>query len=185
MGQEGLISKQKLKKKQIRPSARWISNYKPNNCFHNPSRPDPRQREKINLNFQFHTSLPCLRRFDEVLNGLHKTFWGTINVKKNIKFILILIQLLEMHGTGRVNLSTFHQKKVIRLVRENASRKPTVSIRLVLTIWFSAKYLRLIRFNILLRFGPVKFAYMIKSSAKATSPMQSLVGLKLENYNKI
>ena len=32
------------------------------------SRPDPGQREKINLNFYFHTSLWCLKRFDEGLN---------------------------------------------------------------------------------------------------------------------
>ena len=29
----------------------------------NPSRPDSRQREKINLNFYVHTSLWCLKRF--------------------------------------------------------------------------------------------------------------------------
>ena len=29
----------------------------------NPSRPDPGRREKINLNFYFHTSLWCLRKF--------------------------------------------------------------------------------------------------------------------------
>ena len=29
----------------------------------NPSRPDPGQREKINLNFYFHTSLWCLKRY--------------------------------------------------------------------------------------------------------------------------
>ena len=39
-----------------------------------PSRPDPGQREKINLNFYFHTSLWCLKRFCEGLKGLHKTF---------------------------------------------------------------------------------------------------------------
>ena len=37
----------------------------------NPSRPNPGRREKINLNFYFHTSLWCLKRFYE---GLHKTF---------------------------------------------------------------------------------------------------------------
>ena len=29
----------------------------------NPSRPNPRRREKINLNSYFHTSLLCLKRF--------------------------------------------------------------------------------------------------------------------------
>ena len=33
----------------------------------NPSRPDPGQRENINLNFYFHTSLWCLKRFYEGL----------------------------------------------------------------------------------------------------------------------
>ena len=28
----------------------------------NPSRPDPGRREKINLNFYFHTSLWCLKK---------------------------------------------------------------------------------------------------------------------------
>ena len=29
----------------------------------NPSRPNPGQKEKINLSFYFHTSLWCLKRF--------------------------------------------------------------------------------------------------------------------------
>ena len=40
----------------------------------NPSRPDPGQREKINLNFYFYTSLWCLKMFYEGLKGLHKSF---------------------------------------------------------------------------------------------------------------
>ena len=40
----------------------------------NPCRPNPGRREKINLNFYFHTSLWCLKRFYEGLKGLHKTF---------------------------------------------------------------------------------------------------------------
>ena len=42
-----------------------------------PSRPNPGRREKKKLNFYFHTTLRCLRRFYEGLKGLHKTFWGT------------------------------------------------------------------------------------------------------------
>ena len=38
------------------------------------SRPNPERREKIKLNLYFHTSLWCLKRFYEVLKGLHKTF---------------------------------------------------------------------------------------------------------------
>ena len=40
----------------------------------NPSHPNPRRREKINLNFYFHTSLWSLRRFYEGVKGFHKTF---------------------------------------------------------------------------------------------------------------
>ena len=43
----------------------------------NPSRPNLGQREKIKLNFYFHTSLWYLKRFCEGLKDLHKTFWGT------------------------------------------------------------------------------------------------------------
>ena len=39
----------------------------------NPSRANSGRREKINLNFYFHTSLWCLKRFYEGLGGLHKT----------------------------------------------------------------------------------------------------------------
>ena len=40
----------------------------------NPSLLDPGGKEKINLNFYFHTYLWCLKRFYEGLKGLHKTF---------------------------------------------------------------------------------------------------------------
>ena len=39
----------------------------------NPSRPDPRQAEKINLNFYLHTSLWCLKKFYEGLKGIYST----------------------------------------------------------------------------------------------------------------
>ena len=29
------------------------------------------------INFYFHNSLWCLKKFDESLKGLHKIFWGT------------------------------------------------------------------------------------------------------------
>ena len=41
----------------------------------NPSRPDPGQREKLNLNFYFHTSLWCLKRFYGGLLRHHKEVW--------------------------------------------------------------------------------------------------------------
>ena len=49
----------------------------------NPFRPDHRRREKINLNFYFHTSLWCLKRFYEGLKGLHKIFLGTTKKCEN------------------------------------------------------------------------------------------------------
>ena len=57
-----------------------------------PSRPNPRRREKINLNFYFRPSLWCLKRFYEGLYGLHKTFWGTTSVKINIKLVFSIRQ---------------------------------------------------------------------------------------------
>ena len=39
----------------------------------NPYRPNSGRREKIKLNSFLHTSLWCLERFYEGLNGLHKT----------------------------------------------------------------------------------------------------------------
>ena len=37
----------------------------------------PDKEKKMNLNFYFHTSLWCIKRFYEGLKGLHKTFCGT------------------------------------------------------------------------------------------------------------
>ena len=45
--------------------------------FINPSPPDPGREKKINLNFYFHTSLWCFKRFYKGLKGVHKTFRGT------------------------------------------------------------------------------------------------------------
>ena len=42
----------------------------------NPSPPDPRWRENINLSFYFRTSLWCFKKF-KGLKGLHKALWGT------------------------------------------------------------------------------------------------------------
>ena len=41
------------------------------------SRSNPGRREKIKLNFYFHTCWWCFKRFFEGLKDLHKTFWGT------------------------------------------------------------------------------------------------------------
>ena len=48
-----------------------------------PSRPNPGRREKSKVNFYFHTSLWCLKRFYECLKGLHKIFWCTTKKYKN------------------------------------------------------------------------------------------------------
>ena len=42
----------------------------------NPASSDLGRREKINLNFYFHTFLWCLKRFYEGFKGLYKAFWG-------------------------------------------------------------------------------------------------------------
>ena len=65
----------------------------------------PSCREKIKLNFYFHTSLWYLRRFYEGLKGLQKPFWNNKKKWENKKFglIFISIKLSEMHGTLRVN----------------------------------------------------------------------------------
>ena len=39
-----------------------------------PSRLNPRLKEKVNLNFYFHSSLWCLKRFYEGRKDLHETF---------------------------------------------------------------------------------------------------------------
>ena len=49
----------------------------------NPSRPNPRRREKYKLNFYFHTSLWCLNRCYEGLKDLHKTCCGTTKKCEN------------------------------------------------------------------------------------------------------
>ena len=69
-----------------------------------PSRLNPRRREKINLNFDFHTSLWCLKRFYEGLKGLYKPFEAPQrSVKQKLKLIFISVQLSETHGTLRVS----------------------------------------------------------------------------------
>ena len=55
--------------------ADWQNSYLINTKMaFNPSRPNPRRREKNNLNFYFLTSLWSLKRFYEGFKGFHKTF---------------------------------------------------------------------------------------------------------------
>ena len=65
----------------------------------------PDKVKKIKLNFYFHTSLWCLKRFYKGLKGLHKTFWGTTkkSENKNLTQFFISILLSEMNGSLRVN----------------------------------------------------------------------------------
>ena len=58
----------------------WL---KTNKLSVNLSRPNPGRREKIKLNFYFHTSLWYLKRFYEGLKGLRKTFWDTTKKCEN------------------------------------------------------------------------------------------------------
>ena len=51
--------------------------------FVNPSRLNRGRWEKIKLNFYFHISLRCLKRFYEILKGLSKTIWGTAKKCEN------------------------------------------------------------------------------------------------------
>ena len=44
------------------------------------------RREKINLNFYFHTSLLGLQRFYDSLKCLHQTFWGITKKYENKNF---------------------------------------------------------------------------------------------------
>ena len=49
---------------------------------------------KIELNFYFHTSLWCHKRFYEGLKGLHKTFWGTTKKceNKNLTYFFLFVR---------------------------------------------------------------------------------------------
>ena len=70
----------------------------------NPSRPNPRRREKNKLNFYFRTFLWYLKRFYEGLKGLQKTFWGTTKKweKKNLTYFLFQYDFQKC--TGREGL---------------------------------------------------------------------------------
>ena len=66
----------KLRSKKLNIKTRLFQMKIKTNAAHFTSfRPNPRRREKIKFNFYFHTSLWCVKRFYEGLEGLHKTFW--------------------------------------------------------------------------------------------------------------
>ena len=83
-----LIFKNELEKKCFSRGFFLKKEKAPNwSCFIVLTRPNPGRREKINLNFYFHTSLWCLKRFYEGLKDLHKTFWGTTKKCENKNLI--------------------------------------------------------------------------------------------------
>ena len=58
---------------------------------------------KMKLNFYFHTSLWCLKRFCGGLKGLHKTFWGTTKKCEN-KNLFIFSLCLGLGWKGHTSL---------------------------------------------------------------------------------
>ena len=68
---------------------------------------------KINLNFYFHTSLCCLKRFYEDIKGLHKTFSGTAKKSENKNLSWFFSP---RPGLGRKGLIIFLQKEKNSLV---------------------------------------------------------------------
>ena len=70
----------------------------------NPSRPNLGWTEKNKLNFYFYTSLWCLKRFNEGVKGLHKTFWGTRKKYENKNLTQFLFQYNFQKSTGREGL---------------------------------------------------------------------------------
>ena len=79
----------------------------------NPSRPNPGWREKIKSNFYFHTSLRCLKRFYEDLNGLHKAFWGTTKKCENKNLTSFLFQCNFQKCIGREGLTIFTKISIL------------------------------------------------------------------------
>ena len=78
----------------------------PKNVFHvhfNPSHPKFRTNRKIKLNFHFHTSLWCFKRFYE----------GLKEVLKKINLFFILVQLSEIHWTLRAKWLRFPVLRII------------------------------------------------------------------------
>ena len=70
----------------------------------NPSRPNPRQREKNYLDFHFHTSLWSSKGFMKALKAFIKPFAAPQrSAKIKFKLIFILTQISSMYSTGSVN----------------------------------------------------------------------------------
>ena len=101
----------------------------------NHFRPNPGWREKIELNFYFHTSLWCIKR---TFKALIKPFEASQRSVKKINFIVFIsIQLSEMHGTGRVKTNTY----LITIVKELLRNLHSLESRKLRKKNFSEKFL--------------------------------------------
>ena len=74
----------------------------------------------IKLNFYFHPSLWCLKRFYEGLKGLHKTFWGTKKKCEN-KNSTKLFSLST--GLGRGGLNRVQKQSFADVLQNGCSKK--------------------------------------------------------------
>ena len=118
--QELYINWEHFTRKTIKHNSHLNKEYSFVYDFHfNASRPYPERREKINLNFCFHTSLWCRKRFCKGLKGLHKTFWG--NKKKRKQKCKLIFILITFWSAGRVN----------RINREGLTGLKTSSLTLI------------------------------------------------------
>ena len=72
-----------MKKAVLRKFAILTGKHQSWNFFSTLSVPVPDKVKKIKLNFYFHTSFWCLKKFYEGLKGLHKTFRGTTKKCEN------------------------------------------------------------------------------------------------------
>ena len=79
----------------------WLMRFCTVCTIFNAYRTNPEQKEKNNLNFYFHTSLWCFKRFYEGLKGLHKTFWRTTKKCENKNLTWFLFQYNFQKCTGR------------------------------------------------------------------------------------
>ena len=70
----------------------------------NPSHPNPGQREKINLNFYFHTSLRYLKWFCEGFKSLHKSFWATTKKYENNNLSLFFMSTTFLNVASKLQI---------------------------------------------------------------------------------
>ena len=94
----------------------------------NPSRPNPRQREKVKLNFHFHT-----KGFMKLLKAFIKLSEAP---QRSVKIKIISIQLSEMHGTLRVKSQLWKQNGSITCILKYGPEKWTLICYLrIILLW--------------------------------------------------